>query len=144
MEINFYQSEEVIYKAIAPILIKILDQEKKAYIFTKDENIKEIDDGLWSFSKTKFVPHATTFDNLKITEQPIFIGSKLENINNANYLIKTTPAEEEFCKKFERICYFFNSENLKEARDLWKKYQSQNFELNFYKKDKSNWHKINL
>ena len=145
MEINFYQVDDIIYKSIAPLLIKVLDENKKALILCQDEQqVTEIDGGLWSFSKTKFVPHGTKADKIDHALQPVFITNIEENFNQAGYLIMLSPAEEKFLKQFDKIFYFFSSGNVADARKLWAKYKSQSFSLNFYKKNESGWAKVDL
>ena len=54
MEINFYQVDDIAYKAMAPLLIKVLEEDKKAFILCQNQDqMQEIDNGLWQFSKTK-------------------------------------------------------------------------------------------
>jgi DNA polymerase IIIc chi subunit len=145
MEVNFYQVDDIIYKSIAPLLIKVLDENKKALIYCQDEKqISEIDDGLWSFSKTKFVPHGTKDTKLEPEKQPIFITNQLENSNQAEYLLMLGEAEEKFLKQFSKIFYFFGSGETADARKLWAKYKKQSFTLNFYKKADGVWVKVDL
>jgi DNA polymerase-3 subunit chi len=145
MEINFYQVDDIIYKSIAPLLIKLLDEEKKALIYCQNEQqIDEIDGGLWSFSKTKFIPHGTKNTKLEPTKQPIFITDQLENSNQAEYLVMLDEVEEKFLGQFEKIFYFFGSGNVSDARKLWTNYKKQSFTLNFYRKTEGSWTKVNL
>lgn len=140
MEINFYQIDDVLYKAIAPLLLKIIEDNKKGLIHCQNEQqIDEIDSGLWSFSKTKFLPHGTKNDKIDPKKQLIFITNKTENYNQANYLIMLCEIEEQFLEKFEKIFYFFGSGNVVDARKLWEKYKNQSYLLNFYKKDDDGW-----
>lgn len=144
MEVNFYQVDDIIYKSIAPLLIKVLEDNKKALIYCEnDKQIEEIDNGLWSFSKTKFVPHATHKEK-DHSKHPIIITGQQQNHNNAEYLIKFLEAEGDFVKGFEKTFYFFGSGNIDEARKLWAKYKKQSCKLNFYKKNQDKWEKVNL
>lgn len=88
-EINFYAVEEDIVKAMAPILLKIIDDNKRAIIFVKgNDSIKKIDDSLWTYGRNKFIPHATIFDkDFVAKDQPILISNQEDNINKADYLI---------------------------------------------------------
>jgi DNA polymerase IIIc chi subunit len=145
MEINFYQVDDIIYKSIAPLLIKVLDENKKALIYCQSEQqVQEIDDGLWQFSKTKFIPHGTKDLKLKPIKQPIFITNQPENANQAEYLIMVDEAQEDFLKQFSKIFYFFGNDTITDARKLWAKYKKQSFALNFYKKDSGTWVKVDL
>lgn len=139
-EINFYQLENFDYKAIAAILLKVREENKRSLIFVKNEEIiKILDEGLWSFSKTKFLPHSTKFDRLKPSEQPTFITNEENNENKAEYLITLDEVNDEFLKNFQKAFYFFNNSNLEKARALYRKYQKQSLSLNFYKKDGDKW-----
>ena len=145
MEINFYQVDDIIYKSMAPLLIKVLDEDKKALIYCQDEKqVEEIDGGLWSFSKTKFIPHGTKATKLEPAKQPVFITDQKENFNQAEYLIMLGEVEEKFLNQFGKIFYFFSSGNVADARKLWAKYKKQSFTLNFYKKEDNGWVKVDL
>lgn len=140
MQINFYQTNDILHKSIAPILLKILEEKKRALIFcTNAELLEQIDAGLWSFSKTKFVPHGTKNDEFKEEDQPILITADPENKNNSDYLIILDKAEDDFIKSFEKTFYFFGEHNLKESKKLWKEYKEKAANLNFYKKEKDKW-----
>ena len=143
MKINFYQIDDILYKSIAPLLLKIMEENKKVLIYCQDEQqLNEVDNGLWSFSKTKFLPHGTKKDKIKPDKQPIFITDKIDNSNQADYLVIFVEVEEKFLSQFDKIFYFFGSGNLADARKLWKKYKEQNFSLNFYKKENNKWELI--
>ena len=80
-EINFYEVDEGVVKAMGPILLKILDEKKNAFIFVKNvEKIKEIDASLWSYGRSKFIPHVTIFDkDFERAKQPILISNEEKN-----------------------------------------------------------------
>jgi DNA polymerase-3 subunit chi len=108
-EVNFYQVDEALGKSVAPLLLKILEEKKKALIFTKNEAlIKEIDAALWSYGRNKFIPHITIFDKeFELTRQPILISNKEENSNQADYLLFLDEPSESFVSSFARVFYFF-------------------------------------
>jgi DNA polymerase IIIc chi subunit len=133
-EINFYQVDEALGKSIAPLMLKILEEKKRALIFTKNENlIKEIDSNLWSFGRNKFIPHITIFDkNFDLKRQPILITNKEENSNNADYLVFLDEPSKDFTSNFKRIFYFFEPE----------KKSSKLQPTNSYKKQDGKWVKV--
>lgn len=108
-EINFYQVDETVSKALAPLLLKILSEKKKVLIFCREQNqIKEIDGALWNYGRNKFIPHATIFDKeFEPKRQPVLITSKEENQNDADYLVFVDEPSESFISKFSRVFYFF-------------------------------------
>ncbi len=146
MEINFYQFDETLTKSVAPLILKILEEKKKALIFSRDSlRIKEVDDGLWSYGKNKFIPHITIFDQDFILErQPILISDREENSNQADYLILTEKVSEEFAKKFSRIFYFFNALGVEEAKKTAASYKKIASKFNSYKKEDAKWVKADI
>lgn len=136
-EINFYQIDETLVKSLAPLLLKVLSENKKALVFCKNHNqIKEIDNSLWSYGRNKFIPHVTIFDKeFDLTRQPILLSDKEENANDANYLIFIDEPENAFLSAFSRVFYFFEPDNFDEAKKLSQKLKPKNS----YKKDDGKW-----
>lgn len=143
MEINFYQIDDVLHKSIAPLLLKVLEENKKALIYCQNEQtVKEIDIGLWQFSKTKFVPHATIAEKVDTLKQPVFITNLQKNSNQAEYLVMIDIVDEEFLKQFSRVFYFFGTNDTDKSRKLWAQYKQKSYELNFYRREDGGWVKI--
>lgn len=146
IEINCYQCDESIAKSIALLLTKIIEEKKRAFILINQNNqelakqqAKDLDEGLWSFSKTKFIGHSTIFDqDFKPNRQPVLISNQEENINNSDYLILTTEATKNFISKFEKTCYFYNEDSdyssriISQLREIAGKFNS-------YKKFQGKW-----
>ena len=133
-EINFYQIEGAVSGSIAPLLLKILDEKKKALIFCKNKvKIKEIDDSLWSYGRNKFIPHSIVFDHeLKPERQPVLITNEEKNLNKSDYLIFLDEPSENFIKSFSRVFYFFEEGNcLASVKPT-----------NFYRKADGKWKKV--
>jgi len=108
-EINFYQVDETIIKSLAPLLLKVLEEKKKALIFCANQKqIAEIDASLWSYGRSKFIPHITIYDKDFVMErQPILITDKEENTNKADYLVFLDEPSEAFISSFSRVFYFY-------------------------------------
>lgn len=134
--INFYQVDDDIVKAMGPILLKIIEENKRALIYLKDPlQIEKVDAGLWNYGRSKFIPHVTIFDkDFILTKQPIVISNLHENINHADYLIFLDEPETNFVEQFSRVFYFYTQlpkcQNIKPD--------------NIYKKIEGKWHKILL
>ncbi len=142
LEITFYQVDETIIKSLAPLLLKILDEKKKVLIFCNNDNqIKEIDNSLWSYGRNKFIPHVTIFDrDFQMQRQPILISNQEENSNKADYLVFLDQPSENFVNSFQRSFYFFEENNLKTAKKI-----SQTIKpSNCYKKINSKWEKFEI
>ena len=139
-EINFYQIDDVITKSLAPLLIKITDEKKKALVYCVDAaKFKEIDDSLWSYGKYKFIAHATLADKdlaeVGLARQPIFLINREENINEADYLVLVSEASEAFISKFARVFYFYETQDIVAV----KKFAKQFKKVNAYKKVDAKW-----
>jgi len=132
-EINFYQVDETIIKSLAPLLLKVLEEKKKALIFCRSENqIKEIDGSLWSYGRNKFIPHVTISDkDFVMDRQPILITNKEENTNKADYLVFLDEPDEAFISKFSRVFYFYEGKATAKIKPT-----------NSYKKQDGKWVKL--
>ena len=140
MEINFYHLDNLDFKVIAQILLKIREEKKRTLIYSKtDEILKQIDEVLWSFSKTKFLPHGTKWEKINPLEQPTFLTNEENNQNKAEFLLMLDEVSDDFLKKFEKIFYFFSNSNIEFARKLYSNYKKKSFTINFYKKDGDKW-----
>jgi DNA polymerase-3 subunit chi len=143
IEINFYQVNNIVEngvaKSIAPLLLKILEDGKKALIYSEDTiMINSLDNGLWSFGKNKFIPHVTIFDQeFEPKKQPIFITNQEENHNQADYLILLDATSTKFTSNFLRIFYFYDDSKTALAKNVAANYQEITDNFNFYKKDAS-------
>ena len=127
MEINFYQIEGDLGNAIAPLMLKILGEKKRAVIFSKDQDlISQLDKKLWIYGRDKFIPHALESDSDFDSErQPILITSEEKNANNADYLVFLDEPSGEFAKKFSRIFYFFEEGKMNSNLTPTKSYKKQ-------------------
>ncbi len=145
-EVNFYQYDEELVKSLAPLLIKILDEERNALIFCRDEKkISEIDNSLWIYGRNKFIPHITIFDQgFDLERQPILLSNKQENANNSQYLILLEEVEIDYAKNFSRIFYFFEERNFLAIKNYATKIQDFGAKINFYKKSEGKWMKANF
>ncbi len=143
-EIIFYQVDDIVAKSIATLLLKVLEDQKKALIFCKNlEKIKEIDNILWQFSKTKFIPHTTIFDKevqefSNFTRQPVLISNKEENSNQADYLILSDKTSFDFIKNFSKVFYFYDSMMIDEIKNFIATINSE-FKIKSYKKIDGKW-----
>lgn len=139
-EINFYHCDDIVANSIAPLMLKVIGENKKSLIYTQTAQIKEIDNILWGYNKNKFIPHVTIFDKeFEFKRQSIVITDKEENVNEADYLVITSPASPDFLKTFSRVFYFYDSLGANQASEL-KNQAGKLFEkVNSYKKENGKW-----
>jgi DNA polymerase III subunit chi len=133
-EINFYQVDETIIKAMAPLLIKVLEEKKKALVYcANQEKVKEMDAALWTYGRSKFIPHITNLDKeFSFQRQPILITDKEENLNKADYLVFLDEPSEAFISSFSRVFYFYEEGKL----------AAKSKPKNSYKKQDGKWVKV--
>lgn len=133
-QINFYEVKEDLFKAIIALLVKILSENKKTLIFSSNEQqIKDLDNQIWSYGRSKFIPHGTIFDNdLKPSRQPILISNLEENTNSADYMIFMNPPATTFIDNFSRSFHFFEQGN----------FPTEISPTNFFRKEAGKWEKI--
>ncbi|MBU6338651.1 MAG: DNA polymerase III subunit chi [Rickettsiales bacterium] len=146
MEVSFYQCDEALAKSIAPLLLKILDENKKALIVTTSQmEVKEIDAALWSFGKNKFIPHITDSDkDFDFKRQPIIITDKEDNFNGADYIVLTKEVSSNFLRNFSRVFYFYDVLNVAVAKVLAGKYKNIASKIQSYGKKDGKWVKIDI
>ena len=122
-------------------MLKVIEEKKKALILAANQmQLKEIDDVLWSYGKNKFIPHITSADKgFDFKRQPIVISEKEENINDADYLVLTKEASQEFLSKFSRIFYFYDQLNVDEVKNVMQKYKKIVAKFESYKKQDGKW-----
>jgi len=140
-EINFYQVDEELTKAVAPLMLKILEEKKKCLLLSNSLEIKTLDTSLWSYGKYKFIPHITSEDkDFDFLRQPIFLTQEEKNFNQATYLaVVNQNFSEDFANQFERIFYFFNQENIQETKNIFLKLKNKTSKINSYKKQDGKW-----
>lgn len=146
IEISFYQCDDTVVRSIAPLLLKVLDENKKTLILAADNiKIKEIDAGLWAYGKSKFIPHVTISDKgFDVKRQPVLICDTEDNANDADYLVLTKEASESFLSGFSRAFYFYDPLNLDVAKELARKYKGIASKFTSYKKESGKWVKDQL
>ena len=145
-EINFYQVEELTNKEIAPLLIKILDEGKKTFLLCQNQKkLEEINSGLWSYGRNKFIPHILDCDKgFDLKRQPILLSTEEKNLNEAEYLVLLGRSSLNFLKKFPRSFFFCESHNLDSAKEFLSEIKSSISNCNSYKKEDGKWIKFNL
>ncbi len=145
-ELNFYQVDDKIMASLAPLLLKILEEKKKAIIFCEDpEKIKLMDNSLWSFGRNKFIPHVTIFDeDYDFKRQPILISNKQENTNEAEYLIFLDEVTKDFAGGFSRIFHFFSEDDSSKAKSMAKNLGEISKKTNAYKREDGKWVKLSF
>ncbi|KXJ49204.1 MAG: DNA polymerase III subunit chi [Cycloclasticus sp. Phe_18] len=113
---------------------KASKQGHRVYIHTESESqSKKLDDLLWSFSATSFVPHTMKSDECANT--PVYINHSGDPLDIHDVLINLTPNTPECFGRFERFAELVNQdESVKQAgRERFKFYKSRGYPLQTHK-----------
>lgn len=81
-----------------------------------------LDNLLWSFSESSFVPHGLEKEDYP-QEQPVLLGLSGENLNKAHVCFCVEGAIAQNLQDYARLCIMFdgnNAEQLDAARAAWK------------------------
>jgi DNA polymerase IIIc chi subunit len=106
--------------------------EKTLVFFDNEEQMRQVDEKLWTFSQSEFTPHMTfdaeEFEEFK-DEIPLLLSTKKHNDIGAENLIILKPFNDvDFFNQFKKVFFLFSSENqqdLTDARNFWKEISSQ-------------------
>jgi len=78
---NIYRVQHSLFDSTLPrIILRILNSGNKIHLVCRNtDEMKHIDNLLWTFSKLSFIPHVTEEDNFLSELQDVIITSKLKN-----------------------------------------------------------------
>ena len=113
---------------------KASKQGHRVYIHTGSEQQSEkLDDLLWSFSPTSFVPH--TIDANDCANNPVYINHSGDPLDIHDVLINLSQKRPDCFGRFERFAELVNQdESIKQAgRERFKFYKSRGYPLQTHK-----------
>ena len=106
------------------------------------KGVEALDKHLWTFNPNNFLPHGsakTTKSDHKAL-QPVWLTCKDENPNEADVLILAQGASSEKIGEFDMCCEMLDGHDeaaVKEARERWKTYKEQGFEVTYWQQDQN-------
>ncbi len=104
-----------------------------------DEQLKRLDDALWSAEPASFIAHGTAEDDVPPEQQPLFLSLKEDNPNNATMLVVTNGITPKDIGSYARILDVFDGHDgqaLQAARERWKAYKKTDHELQYIQQQK--------
>ncbi len=113
---------------------KASQQGHRVYIHTGSaEQTTQLDDLLWTFSATSFVPH--TAEPSECENNPVYINHSGDPLGIHDVLINLAPNTPDCFARFERFAELVNQdEAIKQAgRERFKFYKSRGYPLQTYK-----------
>jgi DNA polymerase-3 subunit chi len=120
-------------KVVCDLAEKCYQTKKRAVIFSKDpEKAKEIDQLLWTWKQSSFIPHIYSTTLEESVFEPILITSQIGNNFDYNVLILLDAVATETVNKFETVIEFaekYDISRLTESRERYKMYKSQDYQI---------------
>lgn len=147
IEVSFYHlTRRKLEQAIPVLLEKSLARGWRVAVQARDaKRLQNLDDFLWSFEPTKFLPHGTKSDGAP-ESQPIYLTIEGDNPNAADvrFLIDGVNAapllSDPASAPTTRAVLMFDGNDameLQAARDQWKELRDAGFELVYFQEDES-------
>lgn len=126
MHISFYEGLEAVY--IIPRLIsKAYEQKQRGVVWLTDPALYQpINDVIWTFSKTTFIPHGGKEDGISPDLQAFWLTATLGNPNSSDTLFVVNganlPLEQIKSLGFDKVINVItqNSEHIQNEYKVWK------------------------
>ena len=118
---------------VCDIVEKEYESGQKVVVNVSDEKEgKTIDDMLWSWKQSTFIPHNFSVSLDAASKDPVIITPNIEEKINYDTLILVQPAELDHCKDYKKIIDFaekYNPTKLESDRKRYKLYRDNKFKL---------------
>jgi DNA polymerase-3 subunit chi len=145
IEVCFYHLTRRRPEQALPVLLeKSLARGWRVAVQAGDEKrLKKLDDFLWSFEPTKFLPHGTKADGAPET-QPIYLTIDGDNPNGADVrffvdgvLAAPLLSDPAAAPKTRAVLVFDGNDalELQAAREQWKQLRDAGFEVVYFQED---------
>ena len=118
-EIFFYKLKNT---SIDLFLISLIEKSisknwNSLVLLDNTERMEEINDLLWTFNDTSFIPHGSQSD-LSPDKQNVYLTCNEENLNNSNIIFSIDGIIINEPDNWNRCIYIFNEQNLKVTDEL--------------------------
>jgi DNA polymerase III subunit chi len=141
-EIHFYILAEITlddcYRQVCHLIEKHYEPDKNIYIHTTSRSVTELlNDLLWTFHDTSFLPHAI-FAHNEAKNIPILIGDDPKANPTGDILVNLTEDIPPFYHQFQKIFEIVPDEEIAKiaARTHYQFYKEQGYKLITHKKAK--------
>jgi DNA polymerase-3 subunit chi len=120
-------------RVVCDITEKEYELGNKVVIYVSDEKEgKNLDNMLWSWKQSTFIPHNYSESLDSASKDPVIISTNISDNINYNTLILVQPTEPDICKTYNRIIDFaekYNPTKLETDRKRYKLYRENKFKL---------------
>ena len=146
-DVNFYHLQsDPLNRALPRLLEKVQERQLRALIRGRsDECLEDLDESLWTYRPSSFLPHAIDKEGLNHASQPILLTtSTTANLNSAGVLVLVEDAEAADVNDFDRCLYMFDGNDeaaLASARSRWTSLKDQDIPVSYYQQTDTGWQK---
>lgn len=132
-QVDFYLLDRHIpdgrLRAVCRLSQKIYSMGKTVFVRAADpDQARTLDDMMWTFDQSSFVPHGVNAESNSVTGLPVVIGHDTSPPNHDyNVLISLSDKVPEYFSRYHRVAEFVdNTEQDKaQARDRFRHYRDQ-------------------
>jgi len=145
-DIAFYHLQRSPLERVLPKLLeRTLDGGKRALVLVgSDARAEALAEHLWTYDPGAWLPHGTEKDG-DPSDQPVRLGTRDENLNQADFLFLADGAVSEHVEAYERCFEMFDGNDetiVTAARDRWATYKSAGHNLTYWQQtDRGGWEK---
>lgn len=129
-------------RALPRLMEKAIASGMRVVVRGTGEQVKRLDEVLWTFDPNSFLPHGTGADP-QAERQPIYLTEANDNPNGATLLVIADGQRYEGEGDFTRIFDIFDGADedaVNAARFRWKSYKDKGYPLTYVKqKDDGGW-----
>lgn len=139
-DVLFYHLERQPLERVLPILVeKSLERGWRAAIRTgKPERVRDLDELLWTYAETSFLPHSNENDSDLATEPAVITThDQFANAPHVVFLVERAAFPDDL-SSFLRVVYMFDGRDddaLTEARTQWKEIRTKGLESTYWQQD---------
>lgn len=140
-EVLIYRPTKIAPQKVLPKLLEsVIAKGNNVHILCEnDEQVKVLDDYLWTYEQLSFLPHATYQDDL-LEKQPIVLSVNDNNLNNASVLVLSEPKLPQNFSIFSKVIYISDSEDNK-LEALKKDCANKNLQVSSFVQNEKGWEK---
>lgn len=134
-EIDFYSGTGDKLSIACRLTAKAYRKGRRVVIYTSDEGLAQrLDELLWTFAPTDFVPHCRSGDRLAGTT-PVIVGTEPPNSLDNDVLINLDLEYPPFFSRFQRLIEVTGStpEDTHAARRRYRFYQDRGYQIRHHK-----------
>lgn len=130
IEFHFNTSDRLLYTC--RLLRKARLQDLRIAVVGAPATLRQLDQALWSFSTTDFLVHCSGADSIELREaSPVLLSSHAPADDDFDVIVNLGDEVPQGFERFDRLIEIVATDDhgRSEARQRWKHYKAQGFDL---------------